>query len=323
MSRLKILITGAGGFVGFYLVDAVRRRFADAEIYATTLRPRTRSDGLRLEKLDVADSAAVMAAIGSFRPTHVVHLAALTTLAAAEADYRVTWQLHLFGTLNIANAILALVPNCSLLFVGSGEVYGASAQSGLPLDETAVLAPMSEYAATKAAADLALGAMARKGLRSIRLRPFNHTGCGQSDRFAIPSFAKQIADIELGLAPPVLKVGSLDAERDFLDVRDVVDAYISAIARSSDLPAGIILNIASGMSVRIGELLAKLLALSSLPIRVEQDSARMRPNDISRYVGNALLARQLLDWSPRYQIDEMLRSVLESFRVETRSTRQA
>jgi GDP-4-dehydro-6-deoxy-D-mannose reductase len=273
-------------------------------------------DGLQFEQLDVTDATAVTAAIDGFRPTHVVHLAALTTLAAAEDDTHATWQLHLFGTLNIANAILTLVPDCTLLFIGSGEIYGASAQSGSPLDEATVLAPMSEYAATKAAADLALGAMVRKGLRSIRLRPFNHSGWGQSARFVIPSFAKQIADIESGEASPVLKVGNLDAERDFLDVRDVVDAYTSAIAMSDSLAPGIILNIASGVPIRIHELLDKLLSLSKYSIRVEQDSARMRVNDVPRYIGDSSRAKQLLSWSPRFQVEDMLGEVLDYFRLD-------
>jgi GDP-4-dehydro-6-deoxy-D-mannose reductase len=319
MSPLRILITGAGGFVGGHLVDAVRRRFEDAEICATTVRPIARLDRPGLVQLDVTDAAAVRKSIGSFRPTHVVHLAAFTTLAAAQADYHATWQLNLFGTLNVADAILAIVPDCTLLFVGSGEVYGATARSGLALDETSVLAPTNEYAATKAAADLATGAMVQKGLRSIRLRPFNHSGRGQSERFAIPGFAKQIADIELGLVPPVLKVGNLDAERDFLDVRDVVEAYTSAIAMSDELPAGIILNVASGVPVRIRELLDRILALSKCSIRVEQDSARMRANDTPRYVGDSSRARQLLCWSPRFHVDEMLVQVLEDFRAHGRS----
>ena len=114
-------------------------------------------------------------------------------------------------------------PDCWLLNAGSGLVYGESAKPGLPLDESALLAPIDEYAVTKAAADLALGALARRGLKCIRFRPFNHTGAGQAGAFVIPAFAMQIAQIEAGLAEPVIHVGNLDAERDFLDVRDVVE----------------------------------------------------------------------------------------------------
>jgi len=314
MARLRILITGAGGFVGGHLVDALRQQLIDAEIRPTTIRPHAVPDGSYLQQLDVTDAAAVTRAIADFHPTHLVHLAGLSTLAGAEADRHATWQVHLFGTLNLADAILARSPDCVLLFVGSGEVYGATAQSGLPLGEASVLAPMSEYAASKAAADLALGAMATKGLRSIRLRPFNHTGPGQSDRFAVPNFAKQIAGIEAGLLPSVIKVGNLEVERDLLDVRDVVGAYASAVTRSESLANGVVLNIASGIPVRIRDLVEKLVALSSCPIRIEQDAARMRPNDTPRYVGDATRARQLLSWSPQYQIAQTLDDVLTSFR---------
>lgn len=314
VSRLKILITGAGGFVGTHLVQALHRRLADAEICATALRPKTMRDDVQHRQLDVTDAASVRATIASFLPTHVVHLAGLSTLATAAMDYHATWQVHVFGTLNIANAILELAPGCSFLSIGSGEVYGASARSGLSLDETSVLEPLSEYAVTKAAADLALGAMANKGLRSIRLRPFNHTGPGQSEQFVIPSFAKQIAGIEAGLLPPVLKVGNLEAERDFLDVRDVVSAYVSAIGVSDDLAAGIVFNVASGVPIRIRDLLDKLLALSTCAIRVEQDAARTRANDTPRFVGDATRARRLLGWSPQWAIDETLGGVLDHFR---------
>ena len=316
MSQCKVLITGAGGFVGRHLVSALQDRLPDAEICATVLRPTEMPGGSRIERLDVTDAAAVRTAIGGFQPTHIVHLAGLSTLAAAVANYRAAWQVHVFGTLNIANTILELLPDCTLLLIGSGEVYGASARSGLPLDETTVLAPLSEYAATKAAADLAVGAMTQRGLRSIRLRPFNHTGAGQSDRFVIPSFAKQIAGIEAGVLPPMLKVGNLEAERDFLDVRDVVGAYVSAIELAGRLPVGGVLNIASGVPVRIRDLLDKLLALSKCPIRVERDPARMRANDTPRYVGSATLARNLLSWCPRYHVEETLAWMLNYFRAE-------
>jgi GDP-4-dehydro-6-deoxy-D-mannose reductase len=314
MARWRILIAGAGGFVGGYLVDVLRRQLTDAEIRPTAIRPHAMPGGSELQQLDITDAAAVARAIVDFNPTHLVHLAGLSTLGAADADRHATWQVHLFGTLNLANAILARSPDCVLLFVGSGEVYGATAQSGLPLGEASVLAPMSEYAASKAAADLALGAMATRGLRSIRLRPFNHTGRGQSNRFVVPNFAKQIADIEAGLLPPVIKVGNLEAERDFLDVRDVVAAYASAVVRSQSLPNSAVLNIASGIPVRIGDLLKKLLALSTCSIRIEQDAERMRPNDVPRYVGDATRARKLLSWSPQYQMTETLYGMLASFR---------
>jgi GDP-4-dehydro-6-deoxy-D-mannose reductase len=304
--------------VGRHLIAALRDQAGDAVVRATALRSADAMASGSFDPLDVRDEAAVAAAIAEFKPSHVVHLAGLSTLAAAAADVRATWQVHLFGALNVAQAILHEVPECTLLLVGSGEVYGASAVSGRPLDESAVLAPLSDYAASKAAADLAIGAMVRKGLRAVRLRPFNHTGPGQSDRFVVPSFARQIAAIEAGTSAPIIKVGNLDAERDFLDVRDVVRAYIAAIERSDLLRSGTILNLASGIPVKIGELLDRLLALSSTRITIEQDPARMRPNDIPRYIGDASRARELLDWMPRFRLEETLQAVLMSARYTAR-----
>jgi GDP-4-dehydro-6-deoxy-D-mannose reductase len=152
-----------------------------------------------VEMLDVTDADAVNQCIARFRPSHVVHLAGLAAIRTAIANTSMAWQVHLFGTLNVANAILGQTPNCILIFVGSGQVYGASARLGHPLDETALLDPTNGYEVTKAPADLALGALAAaQGLRCIRLRPFNHTGPGQREDFVIPSFALQIARIEAG-----------------------------------------------------------------------------------------------------------------------------
>ena len=157
----------------------------------------------------------------------MVHLAAIPTIAGAVADPAAAWRVNVMGTLDLARAIHQYAPECTLIFAGSAEAYGATARQGVPLKETDPLQPLNEYAATKAAADLALGALAANGLRVIRFRPFNHTGPGQTDEFVVPAFASQIARIEKGAQPPVMMVGNLDAQRDFLDVRDVVDAYVA------------------------------------------------------------------------------------------------
>ena len=194
-------------------------------------------------------------------------------------------------------------------------VYGASAASGLPLDETIVLDPVDEYAVTKAAADLALGALARRGLRCVRMRPFNHTGPGQEEAFVVPSFAMQIARIEQGLQPPVIKVGNLDAERDLVDVRDVAAAYGLAVEKAASVPAGTILNIGAGRAYRVRDILDRLLGMSRLQIKVEQDPERMRPVDLPRIICNASQAHRTLGWAPQYDIDKTLADVLADCRV--------
>ena len=153
---------------------------------------------------------------------------------------------------------------------------------------------------TKAAADLALGALATQGLRCVRFRPFNHSGPGQTESFIVPALAAQIARIEAGIQPPVIKVGNLQAERDMLDVRDVVRAYALAIEKSDALASGTILNLASGIPFRMQTILDKLLSFSNADITIETDPERLRPSDIPRFIGVADKAQQLLGWKPEY-----------------------
>lgn len=315
-AELKVLITGAIGFVGPYLAEALRRLPGRTVSIVPTSLVAAEHPGLgAVLALDVTDRAAVKRMICEVRPTHVVHLAGLAAPTAANANEALAWQVHLFGTLNVAHAILEHAPKCVLLSVSSGQVYGVTARSGRPLTEDAVLAPTNTYEASKAAGDLAVGALAGQGLASVRLRPFNHAGPGQTGDFVIPSFAMQIARIEAGLQPPILKVGNLEAERDFLDVRDVVAAYALAVAKSGEIAPGTILNIASGVPRRIRSILDGLLALSRVPISTQIDNARMRPSETPRYVGDATLARKVLGWVPEIAFETTLAAVLEDCRA--------
>ncbi len=304
MTYGSILVTGAGGFVGKHLLPALEAAFPSAKIIGTT---QNSDDGYGL---DITERAHVHAAIARLQPDLCFHLAGIAAIGAARADPRGTWEVNLHGTLNIAEAILAGAPQCRMVFVSSSECYGASFKSGLPVDESAVLAPMNVYAATKSAAELALGALAGDGLRLLRLRPFNHTGPGQTADFVVPAFADQIARIEAGLMPPEMAVGALDPERDFLDIRDICRAYISSIKRFDGLSNNTIMNIASGRAVKIGAVLDILLSKASTSILVKQDPSRMRPVEIQRAIGNPTLAERLLDWQPQFELNETLDTVL-------------
>jgi GDP-4-dehydro-6-deoxy-D-mannose reductase len=294
--NVRVLITGAGGFVGTYL------RAALAASPGTTIIPSS---------ADVTDADAIRSMITAANPDIVVHLAGIASVPQAREAPDAAFAVNLGGSLTVARAILAAAPSCLMIHIGSAECYGASFRAGLPLDEGAPLAPLNVYAATKAAADLALGAMAAEsGLRLVRFRPFNHTGPGQSDAFVLPAFAAQIAAITAGRQPPVIRVGNLDAARDFLDVRDVVRAYTAAIARHADLPANAIFNLASGTPRRIGDILATMIAVSGRDITIEIDPARLRPVDIPLAVGNAEAARRILGWQPEIPFEETLRTLL-------------
>src|SRR5208282_3801722 len=229
--------------------------------------------------LDVTDAERTLAVIQAEQPTHVMHLAGISVISQANRDLRKTWEVNTQGTLNVALAIKARAPACRLIFCSSAQVYGGSFRSGTPLAEDAPLDPENFYAATKAAADILIGQMAKAGLRAIRLRPFNHTGPGQPPTLAVASFASQIAAIERGEQQPVMKVGNLSMRREFLDVRDVVDAYLRTIQRFDSLPNGAVFNISSGEAIAVEAILKMLLAMSSDEIEVTPDPELMRPND--------------------------------------------
>ena len=205
-----------------------------------------------------------------------------------------------------------------MIFISSAECYGSSFKSSQKLDESAVLAPMNLYAATKAAADLALGARAGQGLRLLRLRPFNHTGPGQSEDFVVPAFAGQIARIEAGQVLPEISVGTLESARDFLDVRDVCAAYVQCVAQDAGLPDHAILNIASGQAIKIATILEMLLSRTQHRITIRQDPARLRPAEIPTAIGDATRAAQLLHWQPQIPMAQTLDSVLDFARQKTR-----
>lgn len=269
-------------------------------------------------RFDITDPDAVHAAIVETRPTVVVHLAAIAVPAEATRDPDIAWRVNLGGTISLARAITATVPECTLLFVSTADAYGASFAPGLSIDESAPLAPLNTYGATKAAADLAVGAMAAEGLRAIRLRPFNHTGPGQSESFAVPAFARQIARIEAGQQPPILEVGALDTVRDFLDVRDVCAAYSMAIEQAATLPPRCIINLASGQGRRIGDLLDDMLCVAQVKAEIRTDPTRLRASEIRAATGTSSRARELLNWSPHIPWEQTISDVLADWRVRIR-----
>ncbi|MET3889507.1 GDP-4-dehydro-6-deoxy-D-mannose reductase [Bosea sp. OAE506] len=309
----RILVTGAGGFVGSVLLQRLSARLpADACIHAAG---HAGDDGRIIAlDLDVTDYGAVERAVISARPDAVMHLAAVSAFQMARNDPLRAWQVNLTGTLNLATAIMTHAPEALLVFAGTSEAYGDTFnRSTQPIDESAALLPRSLYAATKAAADIALGQMAHDGLNVVRFRPFNHTGPGQIESFVVPAFAAQIARIEAGLAAPVIEVGNLDAQRDFLDVRDVVSAY-EAVLLDKPVSTGAVFNLSSGQPRRIGDILNQLLAMSTVGIEVRIDPARLRPNEVPVVAGDSSHARSILGWQPRLPWETTLEGVLEGFR---------
>ena len=297
MAPGSILVTGADGFVGGHLLPRLRARHPQRQVEASGF--------------DITDAEAVLAELRHRRPSVCIHLAAISSVAQGRRDPDAVWRVNLHGTLALARALLAEAPECQMIFASSADAYGASFSAGRPVDETAAFAPLNAYGASKAAADLALGALAATdNLRVVRLRPFNHTGPGQSDAFVVPAFARQVARIAAGLQPPVIQVGDLTPLRDFLDVRDVCDAYLACIDAAHDLPPGAILNLASGQTRRIGDILQDLLDLAGVRADIVPDPARMRPADIRLACGDSALARRVLGWRPRIPWGQTLSEIL-------------
>ncbi len=292
------MVTGAGGFVGRHLCATLAASFPAAKLQAL--------------RADITDPGALDAEISAAAPEACIHLAGVAAVPAARQDPRRAFAVNLDGTLNLARALLTHAPRCRLIYAGSADCYGATFRTGVPLDESAPLAPLNTYAASKAAADLALGAMAAEsGLLVLRLRPFNHVGPGQSEAFALGSFAAQLRRIAAGEAPAVLRVGNLDAERDFLHIADVTRAYALALDRFDELPDATILNLASGTPRRLRDMVEAMIATLGIPVAIELDPARLRPSDIPRATGNAARAAALLGWQPTHSLQDIVNAVLQ------------
>ncbi|MDO5758253.1 MAG: GDP-mannose 4,6-dehydratase [Rhodobacterales bacterium] len=302
-----ILVLGGGGFVGAHLRIALVAQFGkDARFLNTTRNPR---DSETLE-LDIRDTDAVRAVVRRERPTHIINLAGIAAPIEARRNPALAWELHALAPDRLGRMLLQEAPKCWLFHVSSGLIYGRTSLDGKPVDELARLDPMDTYAVTKAAGDLAMGVLAGDGLKCLRLRPFNHTGPGQTEDFVVAAFSAQLAGVKAGRQPPVMQVGNLEAERDFLDVRDVVAAYIALITRGAELRSGAIYNISSGRAISIREMLDRLIHISTLHVNVEPDPSRQRPSDLPRIVGCAGALARDVGWRPAFSLDQTLYETL-------------
>ena len=303
----RALITGAGGFAGNAL-DA-HLRASGWETLRCDLRAPEGIDGWLACDVSRADEAdRLLAWAGPV--THVFHLAAVTFVPDSAHDPARTFEVNLLGTIHLTSAVRRHAPAARFVNVASSEVYGHP--QFLPMTEEHPLNPANPYAISKAAADLYCACLHHAGeLDVIRLRPFNHSGPGQSDRFVLSSFARQIARIEAGRLEPVLRVGNLDAARDFLHVKDVVRAYELAASRGV---SGEAYNICSGAAVSVREALDRLLLLSKADIRIETDPNRVRPVDVLDSRGSHAKLTAQTGWQPQVPFDDLLTELLQYWR---------
>jgi GDP-4-dehydro-6-deoxy-D-mannose reductase len=259
---------------------------------------------------DVTDAAAVAVEVASVAPVAVIHLAAVSSVADSIADPGTAWRVNAVGTVNVVEAVRRHAPTARLLAISSGEVYGDTGDG--PAAEERPLAPRSPYAASKAAAEIAVRqAVLAYGLDAVVARPFAHSGPGQDARFALPSFAQQVATLERAGGGD-LATGDLTVERDLLDVRDVVAAYVALLDPA--VPAGVY-NIARGSMVPLSACVAELVAAAAVPIRVVRDPARLRSADTPRLCGAAARLRSATGWTPQIDLATTLADLLAAARA--------
>lgn len=316
MSRL--LLTGANGFVG----KALTLRLRDAGYQVTALsssEPAPDSGADEHLIADMRDAQAIEQAVAQARPCYVIHLAAVSHVPTSFKEPLRTWQTNVMGSLNLLEAIRLKAPDAFVLFPSSSEIYGVAFKAGVAVDEQTPPQPLNPYAASKLAAEAAFIEYFRQGIQGVIARPFNHIGAQQTSDFVTASFAHQIALIEAGKQAPVLKVGNLEATRDFLDVQDVCSAYLELLklAGQTDYPR--CLNIASGRPLKIREVLELMLAQSQVSISVEQDPERLRPSDIPIAVGNSTRFRQITGWQPSIPLEQTLRTLLDYWRERVKT----
>lgn len=298
---MRVLVTGAAGFVGSRLLERLQE--AGDEVYGLRLDSEVLDGGLAGELVgDVEDVAWLRASLQELRPDAVIHLAALSDVAASWKQLDRYFAVNVLGTENLLDA----VPETTRVVVASSaEVYGKVSPDELPVTEDRALRPATPYALTKAAAErLAVRH------RAVVVRSFNLVGPGQDARFALPSFAEQLRNIQTGDAAPVLKVGNLSAARDFVHVDDAADAYRLLAERGE---AGRCYNLASGRAVVLRDALDRLIATAGVDVAIVQDPDRLRPSDVPVMAGDASALRAL-GWEPNRGFDQAIRDLWQSLK---------
>jgi GDP-4-dehydro-6-deoxy-D-mannose reductase len=302
-----VLVTGSGGFAGSHLVEHLRASAPHRNESGSTSPTVV---GWTRQTVDLLDRDRVRAAIRELRPSQIYHCAGVPHVAESWHDTTQPLEGNVLATEHLLDALRRESIRCRILVPGSATVYAPSSE---PISETDPIAPGSPYAISKLAQEqLALRAIEEDGLDVVVTRSFNHTGPRQTEAFVAPSMARQIVLIERGRLEPVIKVGNLDAHRDVTDVRDVVRAY-AALMRSGT--TGVVYNVASGVARSIRSILDALVSRSKVPVRIEVDQARLRPNDVPVVVGNYARLNGATGWRPEISFDQMLDDLLDYWRA--------
>jgi len=305
----RVVVTGAGGFVGGKLVQRLLRP-SDAPVQVDAW---IRSDGadadwppsVSTSQVDITDGARVGELLEASRPGAVVHLAAFSELPNETADLELMWRTNLDGVVSIAESLLRTNPEAWLFLVSSGMVYGD--RPGRVVSEDDFVAPSNLYAASKYASEVALRMLVGRGLKLCVLRPFNHSGPGQRTAFFIPALIARILRIEQGMDDRVLTLRNAHNVRDYLHVDDVVECYAKAYYQRNHLKPGVTLNVCSGAPISVREIAEYALSISEVPdCEIVEDNPPTRFGDVTGLVGNNSRALELLQWAPQADARKMV-----------------
>ena len=294
----RVLVTGARGFVGRYLVEHLEQTGADVT-------------GWGRQHVDLLDRKAVSRAMAELRPSVVYHCAGAAHVGQSFDNIADTLAANVLGTHHVLDALRNAGINARVLITGSSLVYR---QSDRPLKEDDPTGPVTPYAVSKLAQEM----LGQRGIKEDRqqvllTRPFNHTGPRQDPTYAAPTFAQQIAMIEKGRMRPEIIVGNLEASRDLHDVRDTIRAYTTIVERGEP---GRVYNVCSGQAFKIRDVLDRLVAMSRVPVTVTVDPARYRPSDNLVLWGDRSRIERELGWKPEIPLDQTLADLLDYWRKE-------
>ena len=309
---MKTMVIGAAGFVGSYLIEAIRKNL-HSEVTATKLPHETiQTDLAKIVDLNILDEAQIKEVLESEQPDYIFHLAAQSSVALSWKNPKLTVDINIKGAINLLDGIRQLSFKPKVVIIGSGEEYGYIKEGMVPIKEDTPLSPGNIYAITKACQNsMATIYSDAYGLDIVMVRAFNHVGPRQLPQFVVADFCKQVVEIEKGLKEPVIRVGNLTAKRDFTDVRDVVTAYTLLMKYGR---RGETYNVGSGHAIAVQDILVEILNQTDKEIEIVVDSARLRPVDVPIIEADTTKIFNDTGWKPVITLQETIADTLAYWR---------
>lgn len=310
---MNVLIIGAAGFVGSYLIQHLKDDLHWTVIATKMPQETIEIPDIDIYDLDILDKSGISQLLQAVHPDAIIHLAAQSSVALSWKNPDLTIDVNIKGSIHVLDSVRELDYQPRILLIGSGEEYGHILPSESPLNENNPVRPGNIYAVTKTCQNM-IGKIYATAYHMdiMSVRAFNHIGPNQAPIFVVSDFCKQIAEIEAGKKAPVIYVGNLSSSRDFLDVRDVVRAYALLLQHGI---SGETYNVGSGHAIKIETILEKILSHTNTSIQIKKDPAKFRPVDIPIIEADTTKLRQCTGWIPMFSIDDTIEDVLNYWRT--------